>query len=402
MKRVLFVDDEPNVLAGLRRALRGMHGTWELAFADGGAQALELLAASNFDVVVTDIRMPQLDGVRLLEQVRELHPEIIRIIFSGNADQELIRRSVGAAHQFLTKPCDPAELRALLERACLLKERLSEPRVKELVSAVGALPSLPTLYQEVLREISSKSGSLDSVGRLIARDIGMTAKVLQIVNSAFFGVRQQIVDPVEATRFLGLETIKALVLSVQIFAQFKRSRTGLPALPDIWARSMRVSCFARLIARDLELSPAQIDQAFFAGILHDIGVILLVQGLPDEYQQVVARTRPAGALELSAAETLVLGSTHAEVGAYLLGLWGLPGTIVETVAFHHRPSQVQAGLRTPLGCVHVAIALVEAQRAHASEGELAYLDPEFAAASDVARHLPRWRELCAQADQEAA
>src|SRR5262245_37814840 len=100
MKKILFVDDEPNVLQGLERMLRSMRHEWEMQFAMSGPAALERLAEQTFDVIVSDMRMPGMTGAQLLTEVSQRHPHIVRIILSGQADQEDILRSVGPTHQY--------------------------------------------------------------------------------------------------------------------------------------------------------------------------------------------------------------------------------------------------------------------------------------------------------------
>jgi len=112
-KRVLFVDDEPRILDGRRRMLRSMRHEWKMSFAETGQEALAILANQPFDVVVVDMRMPGMDGVQLLSEVRKRH-QIIRIVLSGTADREAILRAVGLAHQYLSKPCDAETLKSVL------------------------------------------------------------------------------------------------------------------------------------------------------------------------------------------------------------------------------------------------------------------------------------------------
>lgn len=115
--RILFVDDEPRVLRGLERTLGSLRGEWDMAFAGGGEAALALCSAGRaFDVVVSDIRMPGVDGTALLHRVRTLLPDAVRIALTGHADQDETLR--GLVHGFLAKPCDPRELRALVESTC--------------------------------------------------------------------------------------------------------------------------------------------------------------------------------------------------------------------------------------------------------------------------------------------
>jgi CheY-like chemotaxis protein len=216
-KRVLFVDDEENLREGLRRMSYLLRGEWEMAFAESGAQALALLSKAPFDVIVSDMRMPGMDGARLLDEVRQRYPQMVRLILSGHSDREMILRAVGPSHQYLAKPCDIETLLATLTRAYALRELLMNEDLRRIITAMQTLPSRPAVYAAVVEAVQSPSVSLEKIGELIQRDIGMTAKILQLVNSAFFGLQRPMSSPVQAVRLLGLETVQALILSGQIF-----------------------------------------------------------------------------------------------------------------------------------------------------------------------------------------
>ncbi len=401
MKRILFVDDEAAILRGLQRMLRPLRDQWAMQFAEGGPAALELLATQTFDVVVSDVRMPGMDGVSLLTELKRLHPEVVRIILSGHSDHEMILRSIGPAHQFLTKPCSPELLRATVERACSLQDRLNDPELQKLASRMGSLPSVPTLYNQIMAEVSSPAGSLENVGRIISQDMAMTAKVLQLVNSAFFGVRQRVSDPALAVRFLGLETIQALVLSVQVFSSYERDPRCERAVRELWSSSTRVAAFARIIAREQGAPRAVIDQAFFAGMLHDIGLLLLLAHSPEHHAEVERRMQEDGHAGIEDIERSVFGGTHADLGAFLLGIWGLPGTIVEAVAFHHRPSLLASAEFGPLTCVHAAGAIAEGLEGVSSMERTAW-DDEYLQRLGLSERVPVWIERCADASNAEA
>ena len=244
MKRILFVDDEPMVLDGLRRMLRGMRNEWEMEFATSGHDALKILDGKRFNVIVTDMRMPGMDGCQLLNHVKELHPQVVRIVLSGHSDKDMVLKSIGPVHQFLSKPCDAETIKTTVARVCSMRDIMEDEALIKVVSGVESLPSLPELYSEVVDEVNSAEGSLNRVGEIISRDSGMSAKILQLVNSAFFGLPRHITSPVRAVQLLGLETVKALVLTVKIFSMFSRvrfgrvfSRRSLSSQP--WGRTFR-------------------------------------------------------------------------------------------------------------------------------------------------------------------
>lgn len=357
MKRILFVDDEPKVLQGLQRMLRHQRDAWEMVFADGGQQALRLLEEKPFDVVVSDMMMPGMDGAQLLTEVMARFPQTVRIVLSGHSNQEANLRLVGPAHQYLSKPCDPEHLTETVRRACALRDLLADVQLKQLVSQLKSLPSLPDIYVKVMNEMQKEEPSLAHIGELISLDIAMSVKILQLVNSAFFGLPREVSSPAEAVVFLGIETVKALVLSVKLFSQFEHKTSALFSVERLWEHSHMVAMVARMIAAEEKLSRQMVNQAFIAGLLHDVGRLILVAGMPQQYNEVVKLAREQG-ISLWQAEKSLLGATHAEVGAYLLGLWGLPNPVVEAVALHHRPAfGLNQGLQLPT-IIHVANVLI--------------------------------------------
>jgi HD-like signal output (HDOD) protein len=357
MKRILFVDDEPKILEALKRMLRPMRETWEMEFADGAEAALMDLHERPFDVVVTDMRMPGMDGAKLLSEVRDAFPQVVRIVLSGHSDQELIMSSVGQAHQYLSKPCDPELLKQTIGRACALRDLLSNQALTLLVSQMQTLPSLPSLYMELMHELESDEPSTKRIASIISKDPGMTAKILQMVNSAFFGLRRHVSSPADAVSLLGIDIVKSLALSIQIFSQFTSIRIPGLSLDEMWEHNMAVAVLAKQIAKAEEQSKQVIEDSFTAGLLHECGKLVLAARLPKEYGGMLELMKVTG-LKVMEAERIVFGATHPEVGAYLLGLWGLPDTIVEAVAFHQNPAQSPSEVFSPLTAVAVADYLV--------------------------------------------
>ena len=399
MKRILFVDDEPNVLDGLRRMLRPMREEWEIACASGGEEALAILAEELFDVVVSDMRMPGMDGAQLLSEVKQRYPQVIRVVLSGYSEKETVLRSVGPTHQYLAKPCDPEQLRDVIGRACALRDLLSEDTLRGLVSQMSTIPSLPQTYTEIIEELQSPDASIKKVGQIISKDVGMTAKILQLVNSAFFGLRHHVSDPSQAASFLGVDTLKALVLSVHIFSQLDDVKIEGFSLDALWNHSAATGALAKRIA-DAEGCAEHIrDYALLAGLLHDAGKLVIAANLPERYGTVLASAK-CEALDLWEAERKILTNTHAEVGAYLFGLWGLPDSIVEAVAFHHDPSKCPGTDFTPLVAVHAANAIDHEHDPAWKEQNTGLFDMEYIAQLGLADRLPAWRELHTEVLQE--
>jgi putative nucleotidyltransferase with HDIG domain len=388
MRRVLFVDDEPNVLDGLRRMLRPLRTEWDMQFAPNGPAALELMAAQPVDVLVTDMRMPGMDGDELLAAVRRLHPLTVRIVLTGQCTREAMLRLVRLAHRVFAKPCDPDELRAAVQRACLLQDLLRSPALVALVGQLGSLPAPPALYTQIVAELEKPDGSLADVGQLIARDVGMTAKLLQMANSSLLGLRSRSTTPLQALQALGAETTKALVLLSDVFTRYDPAALRPFSINDLWDHSHAVAALAGAIAH-FEGARSHVAEARLVGLLHDIGRLALVSQRPAEYREALRRARDE-CLTLVAAERRVFGATHAEVGAYLLGLWGLPDGVVEAVAWHHAPATCTARVFGPLAALHAAEAILAPD-----EGGPA--DAGYLAALQLGDRPSRWAALQHQA-----
>ncbi len=392
MKRILFVDDELKVLQGLQRMLRSMRHDWEMEFATGGQEALAMLEKFPFDVVVTDMRMPGMNGAQLLDEVMKRYPHVVRIILSGQTDQDVFMSSCQIVHQFLSKPCDTEILKTTLVRAFALKDLLKDESLRKLVLQTESLPSLSDSYEEIVGLLKMPDVPMEKVGQIIAKDIGMTAKILQLVNSAYYGIRRRISNPTEAVVVLGLNTIKALVLSHRLFRLFDNTKFTAFSPQSLWQHSMEVGLLARKIAR-MENYPAKlIDDAPAAGMLHDIGKLVLAINLPDQYNKVLALVREKN-ISPCQAEQEVFHETHAEVGAYLMGLWGIPEPIIEAIAFHHAPSKCPAKTFTLVTALQFANAM--GARVSPQEGGIEMqLDYAYIAELGLSERLSLWQESC--------
>jgi putative nucleotidyltransferase with HDIG domain len=389
--RILFVDDEPRVLDGLRRMLRGRRELWHMRFCEGPLLALEALQQEPFDVVVTDMRMPVMDGAELLSRIREQYPQTIRIVLSGQSEQERVLRAVGPAHQYLSKPCNPEELRETIVKASRLGKRLDNPMLKSLVSKLSVLPSLPKLYTELVEELAKEDCSVGRIGTLISQDIGMTAKLLQLVNSSFFGLPVHVVDIKHAVALLGTNTIRQLVMAAGVFRQTTGSGDKQLFLRQLFDHSMIVASIAKVIAVDAGLSRESVDNAFLAGVLHDIGKLVFNDNFAAEYAQIQEQSKCRESL-IGEAEVAAFGASHADVGGYLLGLWGLPHEIIEAVAFHHDPRSSPAETLAPLTAVHLANAICH----EAPDNGPISLDMDYVCHLKIEDRLDSWRAMAAE------
>ncbi len=386
MNRIVFVDDEQRVLDGLRDMLRKHRKKWDMRFALGGDAGIQALDTGGVDVLVSDMRMPVVDGVNLLRYAHANHPSVVRFILSGFAEEAACMRAVPVAHQFLTKPCDPAELERAIERALELRKLLQDDDLRAFLGTLDKLPSQPKLYGELQALIADPAAGTPDVARLVERDMAMSAKLLQLVNSGFFGVGRRVANIDHAVALLGLQTIQSLVLAAEVFGTSVTSAS----LAELQAHALLT---ARLAA---QIAPRGVagEEAFLAGLLHDIGLLVLSEARADQVDCILRRWKRG--LSLPSAEAACGSPSHARVGGYLLGLWGLPYPISLAVTYHHTPRDAPGALRFDLlTTVHVADVLAS----EVASGELsreAPLDSELVEELGIAAQLDDWRALARQ------
>ena len=401
-KRLLFVDDEPMILKGLQRTLRKMRHEWDIQYAEGGEAALSLLTSRPVDVVISDMRMPGMDGAQLLGIVKERFPQVVRIILSGQLDRDMTLKSVKVAHQLLAKPCNVDILREALQKTFALSRILADDSIRRVVARIDTLPSMPASCSDIMEELQAEEASIQKVAHLIACDLGMTAKILQMVNSAFFGLYRQVTDVQDAVMLLGLDAIKALVLSINVFSAFNTRRIPFFDFEGLWQHSLATGGYAKQImaqtTRDRELATA----AFLSGMLHDIGKLILAVNFSDAYRDLLQKL-PETASDRLTQEAEMIGTTHAEIGAYLMGLWGLEPPILAAIAFHHCPQDSRVQAVGPITAVHLANGFEHGLRQSNYNGgepgedfDAAYLD-----SLDITGEVETWRQACADLEGES-
>lgn len=369
-RSILFVDDEPNLLVGLKRSLHAYRNLWDMAFVAGGAEALAFMDQEPVDVILTDFRMAGMTGLELLEEVKTKHPQVIRILFSGEVDKSLIMKSVKIAHQFISKPCRADRLKEKIDQTISLRHVLEDDALRSILTRIDSLPSLPALYGEILAELREPSPCIGKVGQIIASDLAMSSKILQLVNSAFFGLRQRVTSPERATLLLGIDTVQSLVLSFQIFSQFDLSKTFHSQAAQLWRHSLNTGQLAKNIAQKETQSREAAEHAFMAGLLHDCGRLVMLASFPQEMTAIMDQ-KPSNPIEFLKLEQAAFGVSHAPIGAYLLGLWGIPSPITHAIALHHTPGAANEDSFSVLTAVHVADFFEHCGQAGGSGGGIA-------------------------------
>ena len=352
---VLFVDDDENMLAGLQRMLRPLRHEWNMKFVGSGPEALEAMEQESFHAIVTDMRMPDMDGVQLLSEVSRRQPEVVRLILSGFSEAESIMRTVGPAHQFLAKPCPPDILIDVLRRSMALRQMLSSDRMRGLLASIKNLPTPPETYFRLIKYLEDPNASFAGTAQIIERDVAMTAELLKLTNSAYFALPSRVTSPLQAIRVLGFEILRSLVLQVGIFQSFHGLAKEKAIMEAVNRDSFRVAHIARRIAKMEGFELQRMEECFCAGMLCSIGALVLLDCLPAAFAKVKARV--LNGEDPVEAEMAEFGCTQFQVGAYLLGLWGFKNNIVEAVAFADQPGSEPASRLDVAAVVHVARVL---------------------------------------------
>lgn len=334
LRRLLFVDDEPfirELYASLQNVLGSGH---EVHTAASGREALRLLHETRFDVVVSDLTMPEMDGMEFLGEVVDDYPETARIVISGYADRLKVAECLTIGHRFLHKPVDFRVLSVLLRSICQYSHLVSNDRLRKIICGTKALPSVPENYLRLTEILASPFSDLNEISKIVEQDPGLTTKLLHVVNSAQFGAARQIVSPEDAVQIAGVEVVKALMLGIQAFSFYDQHPFAKGTFKNLWPHSLATAVNARRLALMEGLSTQEAEECFLAGLLHDIGKLILAANAEREYGVALELSTKAS-LPIEQAEMGIFASTHAEVGAYLLSLWGLTENVISGVELHH-------------------------------------------------------------------
>ncbi|RJO66215.1 MAG: HDOD domain-containing protein [Myxococcales bacterium] len=357
-KRILFVDDEPMLLEGLKSRLRGQRRKWDMVFVTSGEAALKELAQSPYDAIVSDVQMPEMDGIQLLTEVQQRYPSILRIGVSGSIQNLVQVRALPVAHQFISKPFEVLDLERIIERAFGFIELINDEQVRLAIGRIARLPSQPQILIALEKTLADPKATARRIAEIISGDVALGVKILQVVHSPFFGLVKQVTSIQQAVSLLGVDFLKNLVISVELFRAFEASHALAGFSLD---RLQSHSNLTAAIAREIMDDPAQKEAAFLAGLLHDVGWLIAVTDLKEQYAEIWNSRRSEASL-LYETEYAKYGVSHAEYGAYLLAFWGIPMPIVMAVCNHHRPGRSPHDGFALEDAVHVADFLAHRKR----------------------------------------
>jgi HD-like signal output (HDOD) protein len=389
-KRILFADANVEELYEFRRQFGP---AWEVLAVGTGPAALEEIRKQPCDVLVADMNLPEMSGAELLNHVRGEFPKTVCFILAPDADRERVMQTVLCAHQFLAKPCDPVTLKSHVDRAMALDAWIASNSMRELVARVRTFPTVPSLYIEIISALKSPDATTEQVGRIIAKDMAMMTKLLQVINSACFGLPRKISDPVEAVGLMGFEAVKSMVMTIKLLSQYDKIKPVYFSIDRLWRHSTDVARTAKQLTLMHTEDATLAETAFTAGLMHDIGKVVLAANFDEQYRgaQSLARKQK---LPLWEVEHEIFGASHGEIGAYLLGLWGMPLDLLEVAAMHHQPSRSISKEFSTLTAVHIANVLEHELTPDPDEPEAtAKFDDAYLEKVGLLEVMPQWREM---------
>jgi HD-like signal output (HDOD) protein len=397
-KHICFAGFAEEELAALRPSLAALGGAWECVFSPDAASTLAVLAEAPFDVVVANLSAGGMHDSELLQKAALQHPRTLRFALGDVGDRELIVNCMGAAHQFISRPWKAPDLISILERSLALDAWLSSDTLRSFVPRLGKLPGLPATYFEVIKKAESPDSSVEAIAEVIARDPALTARLLQMVNSPACGLAEKITSPGDAVSMLGVETVKSLVLCLQLFSQSAPAEGASLSLDQLWHDSFLVAKLAAKVVLRCLGSERMASEAYTAGLLHNIGQIVLATNLSREYSSVVETARSLKC-PLQQAELKLMGVASNQVGAYLLGLWGMPLPLLESTALQDTPASTASVEFSLLTAVHVAKVLAHEPSKRGSGLPLPKLDAEYLATLELPTRTDAWRKFLATVPQ---
>jgi HD-like signal output (HDOD) protein len=373
--KIVFVDDDRLVLQSLQRVARSRKLNVELVQATSASQAESIIAVNHCDVVVTDIRLPDMGGTDFLARVQQRWPRILRILLTNDAEGSAITGRLLASHQTLAKPATPEFLLEAIQSASRLRFLLMNERLREVAHRMEYFPVVPRVYMELNKELRKENYSIQSLSRIISQDMGLTTAILKVVNTPYFGLSRHVDDPQQAVTILGGSIIRGLVLSEGVFKPQDQDMYPGFDTERLWSHCLETARCCRAVIRSEGMTGRMVEDAFLSGLLHDVGKIVLAEGCPEEYVGVIMQSQTRN-VPLVDIETSILGVTHAQVGAYLLGLWGFSEPALVAIAQHHgllrdcQPTLLSAVIHVVDVALHNRYIVSSGYAQHALDAEL--------------------------------
>ena len=369
--KVMFVDDEVMILKGLKRAF--FRNKWQIVFADSANKALQILKKEPVDFIISDMRMPIMNGAELLEEVAASYPQIVRIILSGHSDEEAAKRASFVAHQWFSKPCQPEVLEEVLNHIYLIRNSLPDATVQHVVGKIKTLPSPPKVYMRLNASLNDSSIDMQKISNIIADEPSLVAKILQLTNTSFFSNGKQVESLSEAITRLGVDLVCSIVVTAETYAK-------IAEIPGYSIEDEQKHCLstARLAATMVE--PDLRRETILVGLLHNIGKFILYEVSPDAMASYL-KQRVVGSDNIELEQKL-FNADHTQLAGYLLHLWNFSYNLIENIVLHHQPLKLTESTFGSGAAVYVASRLLRKQT----------VDNTFIEHFNIADKIEKWQE----------
>lgn len=349
-----------------------------------------LLSKNEFDVVVAVVNDDVELIINLFSELKKTNPKILRFVLTNQVSERKVINALDAISAYFNQEIKALELYSSLERNLMIEDIVNAEKFLSSHGISDSLPSMPSLYADLIELLNTEEASIKEISALMKRDPAMTTKLIQLVNSSFFGLRRAIVSAEDAAVMIGIEPIKALVLSEQSFKLFKNRKIPSTYVQRLWNHSTMVAAFSRCIARYEGADKYDADTAFTAGMIHDIGKLIMLEYLPDDCLEY------AGALtedtyESLDVERMVFGTTHPNVAGLLLSKWGFTNNLLEPVIFHHKPLWLHKEF-SPLQAVFAADCFYHEFFGHGDESSR--LGTVYNDCHSIQNKAHKWKDAC--------
>ncbi len=339
MTQIALIDADSGLLKQQAELLGKARPDWQIHTAESAADAFSLIENNDICVVVTEAQLPDMQGFEFLEQVKTYDPNIIRCTLSADLASEIILECARVHHRFLAKPIEADSLAAAIDSSLDLRTLLADEQLSTYMHDVDSLPAIPTLYDELIKELASNNSSLVKVAEIIEGDAGLTLTVLKVVNSAYCGLTQQVESVSQAISLLGASFIKNITLTSKVFSKFDGDKFTLRKLTALNTQALKVGALTNQFARYAKVSKSTVNHCQIAGMMSNVGDLVALTKKTDE----------------APSEDM---SSHL-LGAYLMRVWMMPDAVTEALALQHEPIGENSGQVTPRVVLHSVMYLQE-------------------------------------------
>lgn len=338
MTNVLFVLKDRSQGNLYSENIPAIDSSWSVNIADNTKDAVDFVRGNDIDVIICDDEVADSKGLDVISSCSHERPGVLSFLRKSNSPTKEESIALSEKKVFvLPENLEEEGIYSHISRRVLLKSLSENLNLLSVIRKMKKMPTIPQLYHQITRELRKEDGSIEFVAGLISKEPSMATRILKAVNSPAYVLGYEITEVVHALLFLGKEATQAQILADSVFNSYPNQSVAGLNLQEVWKHSINVSAIARRISMSIDSNKKSAEIACTAGVVHDLGKVLMATNLPDHYQQAVNYAKEER-VPLVQAEEKVFGTNHAQVAASLMGLWSIPFRILNSVAYHHNPT----------------------------------------------------------------